>query len=182
MAASRIVLAFWLAVCRRLLAPSASQSSRTRRSKARISAYEDLVEQATRIQPAEELDLRIPFGPRLGSKVVSLRGVSKAYDGKVLLELQGTEPGEFFCPGSILRVRVDPTQPLAHGLPEALPIWFQSSPAFETDAGVTVAGYTDENPLLVLLQNGWIYRRAYPNNPPAGISYRVRCGNLPYLG
>ncbi|MCG6921271.1 MAG: M14 family metallopeptidase [Acidobacteria bacterium] len=66
--------------------------------------------------------------------------------------LADTEPGEFFCPGSILRVRVDPTQPLAHGLPEALPIWFQSSPAFETDAGVTVAGYTDENPLL----SGWL--------------------------
>jgi hypothetical protein len=66
--------------------------------------------------------------------------------------LADTEPGEFYCPGSILRVRVDPTQPLAHGLPEALPIWFQSSPAFETDAGVAVAHYTDDNPLL----SGWL--------------------------
>jgi ATPase subunit of ABC transporter with duplicated ATPase domains len=30
------------------------------------------------------MDLRIPFGPRLGSKVVSLRGVAKGFDGVAL--------------------------------------------------------------------------------------------------
>jgi len=74
------------AVARELEWIRSTPQARRTKSKARISAYEDLVEQATRIQPAEELDLRIPFGPRLGSKVVSLRGVSKAYDGKVLLD------------------------------------------------------------------------------------------------
>jgi sulfate-transporting ATPase len=64
---------------------STPQARRTK-SKARIAAYDDLVEEASRIMPAEELDLRIPFGPRLGSKVLSLRGVSKGYDGKVLFE------------------------------------------------------------------------------------------------
>jgi ATP-binding cassette ChvD family protein len=64
---------------------STPQARRTK-SKARIDAYDDLVEQASRITPSEELDLRIPFGPRLGSKVLSLRGVSKGYDGKMLFE------------------------------------------------------------------------------------------------
>ncbi len=64
---------------------STPQARRTK-SKARISAYDDLVEQASRIQPADEIDLRIPFGPRLGSKVLSLRGVGKGYDGKTLFE------------------------------------------------------------------------------------------------
>jgi ATP-binding cassette ChvD family protein len=64
---------------------STPQARRTK-SKARIAAYDELVEKASRIMPAEELDLRIPFGPRLGSKVLSLRGVSKGYDGKVLFE------------------------------------------------------------------------------------------------
>jgi len=66
--------------------------------------------------------------------------------------LAEVDPGAFFCPGSILRVRTDPSRPLAHGLPEALPIWFQSSPAFEADAGMVVARYTDDEPLL----SGWL--------------------------
>jgi sulfate-transporting ATPase len=74
------------AVARELEWMRSTPQARRTKSKARIDAYEDLVEQASRIQPSEELDLRIPFGPRLGSKVLSLRGVSKAYDGKVLLD------------------------------------------------------------------------------------------------
>ena len=64
---------------------STPQARRTK-SKARIAAYDDLVEQSSRIIPGEELDLRIPFGPRLGNKVLSLRGVSKGFDGKMLFE------------------------------------------------------------------------------------------------
>jgi uncharacterized membrane protein len=66
--------------------------------------------------------------------------------------LAEVDPRAFFCPGSILRVRTDSSRPLAHGLPEALPIWFQSSPAFEADAAMVVARYTDDEPLL----SGWL--------------------------
>ena len=66
--------------------------------------------------------------------------------------LAEVDPGEFFCPGSILRVRTDPSRPLVHGLPEALPIWFESSPAFEADAAAVAARYTDDDPLL----SGWL--------------------------
>jgi ATP-binding cassette ChvD family protein len=64
---------------------STPQARRTK-SKARLAAYDQLVEEASKIIPAQEMDLRIPFGPRLGRKIVSLRGVSKAYDGKTLFE------------------------------------------------------------------------------------------------
>ena len=74
------------AVARELEWIRSTPQARRTKSKARIAAYDDLVEKATRIQPSEEIDLRIPFGPRLGTKVVSLRGVKKAYDGKVLLD------------------------------------------------------------------------------------------------
>jgi len=74
------------AVARELEWIRSTPQARRTKSKARISAYDDLVERATHILPAEELDLRIPFGPRLGSKVVSLRGVTKGYDGKILLD------------------------------------------------------------------------------------------------
>jgi len=64
---------------------STPQARRTK-SKARIAAYDQLVEEASKIIPAQEMDLRIPFGPRLGSKVLSLRGVSKGFDGTMLFE------------------------------------------------------------------------------------------------
>ena len=66
--------------------------------------------------------------------------------------LADVDPGEFYCPGSILKVRIDSSHPLAHGLPEELPIWFQSSPAFDADAGIVAARYADDEPLL----SGWL--------------------------
>jgi ATP-binding cassette ChvD family protein len=74
------------AVARELEWIRSTPQARRTKSKARVAAYDDLVEKASRIQPADELDLRIPFGPRLGSKVLSLRGVSKAYGEKNLFE------------------------------------------------------------------------------------------------
>lgn len=74
------------AVARELEWIRSTPQARRTKSKARVAAYDELVEEASQIQPADELDLRIPFGPRLGSKVVSLRGVSKGYDGKLLFE------------------------------------------------------------------------------------------------
>jgi ATP-binding cassette ChvD family protein len=74
------------AVARELEWIRSTPQARRTKSKARIAAYDELVERAALIRPADELDLRIPFGPRLGSKVLSLRDVGKAYDGKVLFE------------------------------------------------------------------------------------------------
>jgi len=74
------------AVARELEWIRSTPQARRTKSKARVAAYDELVEKASNIQPAEELDLRIPFGPRLGNKVLSLRGVSKAYGDKHLFE------------------------------------------------------------------------------------------------
>ncbi len=63
----------------------------------------------------------------------------------------GLEPESFFCPGSILEVRIDHATPLGHGLPDTLPIWFERSPAFE-GGGIPVARYEAANPLL----SGWL--------------------------
>ncbi len=66
--------------------------------------------------------------------------------------LAGVDPAAFFCPGSILKVRTDAAHPLAHGLPETTPVWFEGSPAFEVERGTVVARYADEDPLL----SGWL--------------------------
>jgi ATP-binding cassette ChvD family protein len=62
-----------------------SPRARQAKSKARISAYEDLlkVEQDKKI---EELEIFIPPGPRLGDVVIEAQGVSKAYGDKLLFE------------------------------------------------------------------------------------------------
>jgi len=62
--------------------------------------------------------------------------------------LAGVDSKSFYCPGSILRVSVDTKLPLAHGLPEVLPVWFEGSPAFEAASGTALARYGDEDPLL----------------------------------
>ena len=62
--------------------------------------------------------------------------------------LAGVDSKSFYCPGSILRVSVDPRLPIAHGLPAELPVWFEGSPAFETGSGTPLARYGDGDLLL----------------------------------
>jgi hypothetical protein len=71
---------------------------------------------------------------------------------KVKDALAGVDAKSFYCPGSILRARVDTAKPLAPGLASTLPLWFEGSPAFEVEKGTVVARYDDADPLL----SGWL--------------------------
>ena len=55
--------------------------ARTTKAKARIRRYRELAGGA-RDEPPAELELVIPPGPRLGSRVLALRGVTKAFGGR----------------------------------------------------------------------------------------------------
>ena len=55
------------------------------KQKARIGSYERLLNEDTR-QKEERLEIFIPSGPRLGSKVMEATSVSKAYGDKLLFE------------------------------------------------------------------------------------------------
>ena len=74
-------------------------AARTKRSKARLTRYKELVEQRADEQ-LEALELRIPPGPRLGDKVVAVRDLKKGYDDRVLFEDLSFE----VPPGGILGV------------------------------------------------------------------------------
>lgn len=65
-------------------------------------------------------------------------------------------PREFYAPGSILRLRLDPTQPLAEGVPEETIAWFEGGPAFDVrdPARVRVVGRYPAAAADVLL-SGW---------------------------
>jgi len=59
--------------------------------------------------------------------------------------------GDFYCPGALLGVLTTP-DPLTAGMDESAAIWFEDSPAFETETGKVLARYAQTNPLL----SGWL--------------------------
>jgi ATP-binding cassette ChvD family protein len=59
--------------------------ARTSKNKARITAYESLLNQSAE-KSERELEIFIPPGPRLGNVVVRAKGVAKAYGDKLLYE------------------------------------------------------------------------------------------------
>ncbi len=62
-----------------------SPKARHAKSKARLGAYENLLNQDVK-QKEEKLEIFIPNGPRLGDKVIRASGVAKSYGDKLLFE------------------------------------------------------------------------------------------------
>lgn len=59
--------------------------ARQAKSKARVSNYENLLKEP-QPEKLQEMSIYIPAGPRLGDVVIEAKGVTKAYDHKVLLD------------------------------------------------------------------------------------------------
>jgi len=62
-----------------------SPKARHAKSKARLGAYENLLNQDVK-QKEDKLEIFIPNGPRLGDKVIEARSVSKSFEDKLLFE------------------------------------------------------------------------------------------------
>jgi len=62
-----------------------SPKARQAKGKARLSAYEKMMNEDTK-QKEDKLEIYIPNGPRLGDMVIESKGVSKAFDDKLLFE------------------------------------------------------------------------------------------------
>jgi ATP-binding cassette ChvD family protein len=62
-----------------------SPKARQAKGKARISAYESLLDQDSQ-RRREDLEIPIPPGPRLGNVVIEAEGVSKGYGDRLLIE------------------------------------------------------------------------------------------------
>jgi len=73
--------------------------ARQAKSKARIKAYNQLVEQGTE-KAQEDLEIYIPPGPRLGDVVVRAGDVKKSYDDRLLFEKMTFD----FPPGAIVGI------------------------------------------------------------------------------
>jgi ATP-binding cassette ChvD family protein len=62
-----------------------SPKARRSKSKARITAYENLLSQQSE-KAAGDMEIYIPPGPRLGKLVIEADNLSKAYDGRLLMD------------------------------------------------------------------------------------------------
>jgi ATP-binding cassette ChvD family protein len=64
-----------------------SPKARQAKGKARLSAYEQLLAEATDAKgSARELEIAIPPGPRLGDQVIDVNGLRKGYGDRLLIE------------------------------------------------------------------------------------------------
>jgi energy-dependent translational throttle protein EttA len=63
-----------------------SPKARQAKSKARITAYENLVAESEKHEKTRAAQIVIPVPPRLGQNVVEFKNVSKGYDDRLLIE------------------------------------------------------------------------------------------------
>ncbi len=63
-----------------------SAKARQAKSKARISAYEKLADEAARDQVSNKNSIQIATGPRLGGVVIECNGISKAFGDRLLID------------------------------------------------------------------------------------------------
>jgi hypothetical protein len=91
---------------------------------------------------------------------------------------------KFFVPGSVLRVSVDPANPLAHGMTNQADVFFENSPAFRLDpdaaaSGVhAVAWYASAKPL----RSGWAWGQQYLDETVAIAEATIGKGRLVLFG
>jgi hypothetical protein len=88
---------------------------------------------------------------------------------------------DFYVPGSILRIDVDPASPVAYGMPREAAAFFINSPAFDVqprDGIDVVARYPSSN----LLLSGWLLGERVLANRAAVVHARVGNGHVVLLG
>jgi hypothetical protein len=97
--------------------------------------------------------------------------------------LEGVKNTEFYCPGSLLRLTLEPGSPLAAGLPPDAAAFFVNGRAFDVDADksdqISVpARYATEK----LLMSGWINGEARIAGKAAVVEARVGRGRILLVG
>jgi hypothetical protein len=94
--------------------------------------------------------------------------------------LQGVRRDDFFCPGSVLRVRVDSSNPIAYGMKEDTDSYFTNSMVLEAAPsasnlhGTVVVRYPKEN----ILRSGWLQGESYIADKVAVAEVRMGKGRI----
>jgi hypothetical protein len=87
---------------------------------------------------------------------------------------------KFYVPGSILRVAVDTTAPVAHGIPSPVDVFFDNSPVFKLNPdaalkGVRPVAWFDT---AAPLRSGWAFGQSYLEGGVQAIEAPVGAGRL----
>jgi len=100
--------------------------------------------------------------------------------------VRGLKPEQFFCPGSLLRLTVDPASPLGFGLESEAAAFFASSSAFELlpamsgdPAAASVAARYGTSDVLL---SGWLEGEAAVAGRAAVLDIRRGAGRVVLLG
>ncbi len=95
-----------------------------------------------------------------------------------------TNPKEFFCPGSTLKVTFDNNHPLAYGMPSEGLVLFSSSPAFvispsqHNERYETIVRYIDKD----ILRSGWLIGEKHLSKKAAMVSAQYGNGQVVLIG
>jgi len=98
--------------------------------------------------------------------------------------LAGLPRDKFYIPGSLLRARIDNTNPLAYGMPESVDVFFDNNPVFRLtqsakDAGATpVAWFSGSD----TLDSGWAQGQQLLDGTTAVIEAKQGEGRIFVLG
>jgi hypothetical protein len=91
---------------------------------------------------------------------------------------------KFYIPGSLLRVNVDNTNPLAYGLPSRLDVFYDNSPVFRLEPSAAmkktaaVAWFSGTD----VLDSGWAWGQQYLDGGTAVVDASVGEGKVVLLG
>jgi len=96
-----------------------------------------------------------------GGTLVTLNDASRFAVEQLLLPirnvLEGVADDEFYAPGSIFRIELDPNDPIARGMPVQSVAWYEGGPAFDvldSSAVRVVARYPADGDKVLL--SGWV--------------------------
>ena len=91
---------------------------------------------------------------------------------------------KFYVPGSVLKVAVDTTSPIAHGVPAHVDVFFNNSPVFRLDPDATMKGVRPVAwfDTAAPLRSGWAYGQGYLENGVQVVDATVGKGRLFLFG
>lgn len=94
--------------------------------------------------------------------------------------VSGVSSSEFYCPGSLLNVRLEGSSPLARGLPSEFTVWNEASPVWESQNGAAAAvlRYAPQD----VLASGWLLGEKHLAGKPALLDISAGPGRAVLFG
>ncbi len=122
-----------------------------------------------------------------GGTLVTLNEASRFAVQALLLPvrnvLEGVADDEFYAPGSVFRLELDTSHPVARGMPAQSVAWYESGPAFEVldSSAVRVIGRYPTDAEKVLL-SGWVLHPQRVAGRAALVEVRMGKGRVVLVG